>query len=310
MALTLNNSINFAQAFIEYSPLTAGLGLEPAITVASVIRNSILAPGNVWYWNRNEISFPTIVGQQDYTQSISANGNDFSFIEKATLTDDAGNIYEMKDVYNTSPLAVSAFQQRPNAIAAQQVFFTSGTQNVKFRFLGVPDKIYTVTVTYQKRSAQFGPFFISSVAANGAYTGVFDSFSFPAGVNATITGFQNAGNNGTFVVSSCTPTLLTVSNGSSAAETRQGFVSNLSWDPIPDAYSDIYNNLFLSEALAVNDDARAQIYRQRGVAAFMAKATGLSETQKNIFAQQWLARDAERMSLLGRTQLANTGRGV
>jgi hypothetical protein len=87
-------------------------------------------------------------------------------------------------------------------------------------------------------------------------------------------------------------------------------VSNFSWDPIPDQYSDIYNNLFLSEALAMVDDPRAQTYRQRGVAAFLSKASGLTEMQKNAFAQQWIARDIQRQSATGMVQLGHTGRGV
>jgi len=179
----------------------------------------------------------------------------------------------------------------------------------------VPDKIYTVTLVYQKLAPQFGPFFITSCGnaggGNTTYTGSFDIISFPAGATAIVTGFvTNAVNNGSFVVVSSTNTSLVLANAAGVAETAAAFVNNFSWDPIPNQYSDVYNNLFLAEALAVVDDARAQLYRQRGVAALMAKASGLTEMQKNIFAQQWLARGTERASSSGITTLGNTGRGI
>ena len=311
---TAQNSINFAKPYVEYSPLNAGLGGEPTTSICSMIRNSLLSAPMTWYFNRNEISFSTIVGQQDYTQSISANGNDFGFIEKATLTDDQGNIIEIKDVYNTTPLAVSAFKQQPSAVAAQQITYSGVTQSVKFRFLGVPNQIYTATITYQKLAPQFGPYSITSVAnavgANTSYTGTFDPYSLPVNGTATITGFTNAANNGNFVIVSCSATTLVVANAGGVAETKSAFALNLSWSPIPDQFSDIYNNLYLSEVFSLVDDVRAQVYRQRGVAAFLAKSSGLTETQKNAFVQQWIARGSERASAAQAVQRGDLGRSV
>ncbi|SRR5216683_2280593 len=309
---TLQNSVNFAGPFIQFSPLTAGLGQEPAASVASMIRNSMLNPPMTWFFNRNEATFSTVVGQQDYTL---ATFSDLAFVEKVSLTDDQGNITEIKDVYNNSALAVSSFQQLPSAMSVESSSIIANVLNYKFRFLGIPDQIYTVTVTYQKLSPQFGPFFITSAGnaggGNTTYTGSFDPYSFPVGATAVITGFKtNVVNNGSFAVVSSTTTSLVVANAAGVAETISAFVNNFSWAPIPDQYSDVYNNLFLSEMLALVDDARAQLYRQRGVAALMAKATGLSEMQKNIFAQQWLARGMERSAIAGMTNLGNTGRGI
>src|SRR4029077_20837263 len=148
---TVQHSANFASTIIQYAPLFAGLGQEPAISVASMIRNSILNAPLTWFFNRNEVSFPTVVGQQDYTLSTMP---DLSFVEKVSLTDDQGNIVEIKDVYNNSALAVSSFQQRPNAVSVSSSSIIASVLNYKLRFLGVPNQIYTVTVTYQKLSPQ------------------------------------------------------------------------------------------------------------------------------------------------------------
>ena len=307
MSWNLQQTINFARTFIEYNPLTAGLGGEPAVSVASMIRNSLLNPPLTWSFNRNEQTFATVVGTQDYSQTWT----DFAFVEKVSLTDDQGKIWEVKDVYNNSALSPSAFQQRPSAMSVE----TSGLNSQKFRFLGVPDQIYTATVVYQKLSAQFGPFFITAAgnaaAGNTTYTGTFDPISFPASSIATITGFvTHTVNNGSFVVVSCSATSLVVVNASGVAETISAYVSNYSWDPIPDQYSDVFNNLFLAEALAMADDARSTYYRQRGVAAMLSKASGLTEMQKNAWAQQWLQRGNERVASGHAGQQGSAGRGV
>lgn len=391
MFANLQNTINFARPFIQYAPVTAGFGNEPAVSIASMIRNSLLNPPMTWYYNRAQFTFNTVQGTQDYLEQIP----DLAFVEKVSLTDDQGNIIEVKDIYNSAALAVSSFQQRPNAMSVEERSFTtpftmtvshvtvasnvltvstSNTfgldagdqvtfdtisdatflngqtvtvtgvtpntsftavfnhsnynnantgnattepeQQFNFRFLGVPDQVYVVTLVYQKMATQFGPFFIASVdAASGgvtAYHGSFETLSFPVGAVAIISGFTSpsTANNGSFAVVSCTASTLIVKNAAGVVVTAQGFASNFSWDPIPNQYSDIYNNLFLSEILALADDPRAQLYRQRGVAAFMSKAAGLSEMQKNIFMQQWLARNTERASVSGREQLGNAGRGV
>jgi hypothetical protein len=312
---TLYNSIYFAGPFVQYVPLAAGYGGEPTTSICTMIRNTLLNAPMTWYWNRNELTFSTVVGQQDYPQAISA--NDFAFIEKVSLSDDQGNIYEMKDSYNNSALAVSSFQQRPSGCSAQSVYYTAGAQYVKFRFLGVPDQIYTVTVTYQKLAPLFGPFAITAAgnAAGGhtAYTGTFDPYSLPAGASVVVTGFATAYavNNGTFTVVSATTTTLTLANAAGVAASGQfAFGVNPSWSPIPDQYNDVYNYLYLSEVFSLNDDARAQMYRRMGIAAFLAKATGLTEMQKNTFTQQWEARVLERQSSMQMIQQGNGGRSV
>lgn len=311
MSMNLQNTLNFAAPFIQYSPLTAGLGQEPAASIASMIRNSLLNPPITWYYNRAQTTFVTTINQQDYLEAIP----DLAFIEKVSLTDDQGTVSEIKDVYNNSALSPSTTPGRPNAMSIESSSIILGALNFQFRFLPVPDKIYTVTVVYQKMAPQFGPFFISSASTvaggNTTYIGTFDIISFPVGATAIVTGFKaNPGNNGSFVVISVTPTLLVLANPAGVAETIPAYVNNFSWDPIPDQYSDIYNNLFLSEAMAMVDDPRAASYRQRGVAAFLSKASGLSEMQKNVFVQQWLARDVERAATLGMQQLGHAGRGI
>jgi hypothetical protein len=307
---TVFTTVNWAQAYIQYVTLTSGTGSEPAISIASMIRNAMMNSPLTWSWNRFEdSSTSTQIGKQDYTIPLT----NFGFLEKVSLTDPQGNIWEIKDVYNTNALSKSAGNQRPSAIA---VITNAPGVSATFRFLGVPDKIYTINLTYQGLATQFGPFTVNSASnaagGNTTYTGIFTPTSFPAGSIATISGFvTNLVNNGTFTVVSCSSTTLVLANGAGIAETISATAINSSWAPIPDQYSDVYNNLFLSEAFqAAGEDAEAARYRQRGIADLLAKSEGLTQMQYNAFLQQWLMRDDTITAANLRTAQASQARGV
>jgi hypothetical protein len=312
---TLQNSINWARTYLEYVPLTAGFGFEPAVSSGNLVRNSLLVPPITWPWNRAtfQLSSPTTPGTQDYAVPLSSIP-DFGFLEKVMLTDPSGHITEITDVFNVNAMALSAEQQRPEAACI--LLITSSTITV--RLLGNPDLAYTVTLIYQKRPVMMGPFSVSAASFGGGQltlTGTFDTLAFPTGATAQITGFANAGNNGAFTVVSCNATTLVVTDAAGVSEPNPpapgAFAANFDWAPIPDWYQEVYNCLFLSEMFHQNDDPQsAQTYRQRGVAAFLSKAVGLTQTQKKAFVQQWIARDAEVASALQMAQLGTQAKGV
>lgn len=311
MANTLFSTINWARAFVQYVQLTAGTGHEPSISIASMIRNKMTSAPLGWMWNRFEdSSVMTEQGVQDYTVNIT----NFGFLEKASLTDSEGKIWEIKDIYNTSALSKQTVpQSRPNAIAV--ISYIPET-SIKIRFLAVPNAVYTVNLVYQAIATQFGPFVVNSAAntssGNTAYNGIFTPAAFVVGQPAFIDDFSvNASNNGTFLVVNVTPTILTLANPNGIAEVAQATAVNSSWFPIPDSYSDIYNNLFLAEAFqAFGEDQEAARYRQIGVAGILARAEGLTETQRNAYIQQWMARGVENSAITLRVQQGSQARGI
>jgi hypothetical protein len=249
MAYSLQETINWSETYIEYSPLVAGTGNEPAISIASTVRSTILNSPFTWPWNRAEyaINAPNTpasltAGTQDYTFEIT----DFAYLEKVSLlTADGTYGYEIQDIHNTNILGIAgtsaAAQAQPNSASVK--FYTPGT-SVSLRFLSVPDQAYTGIITYQQLPLPF----------------------------TSLAGF---------------------------------------WAPIPDSFIDIFNNLFLAEAMEVVDDARGQYYRQRGIAALLAKAEGLSQMQINAFLAQWTARGtSQQMSAQLRTNQGNQARGI
>jgi hypothetical protein len=239
MSRTVQDSINWAETFIEYQPMSAGTGGNPAVTTANVIQSTICNPPLCWAWNRAEsTALSTIAGTQDYLVNLI----DFGYLEKVSLkTADGTYVYEVPSILNTNTLGVSIDQAQPQSVSVKYVIY--GT-SVALRFLAVPDQVYSVTLTYQK-------------------------------LVVPLTALTGAG--GTWI--------------------------------IPDSYLDIYNNLFLGEALQGAGDAGAQ-YRQRGMAALLSKAEGLSELQKNAFLVQYLSRTSQEMSSQLRTQTGNQARSL
>lgn len=80
---------------------------------------------------------------------------------------------------------------------------------------------------------------------------------------------------------------------------------------IPIAYMDIFNNLFLAEAFQANGDAgEAGRYRQRGMAALISKAEGLTEMQKNMMLAQAMNADLQTIAANLRAQQAAQARSL
>lgn len=146
MANTIQTSINAVQGALGFWNPTVGTNNEPAITAANMTQQVMLSPPFRWPWNRNSLTFNTVAGTQDYLANVA----DFGFIETASFQyPSSGKILPL-NVKNTTPIGESIDQQQPVTLGVQ--LNTVGT-SVKFRFLGVPDKIYTVVVWYQKFQA-------------------------------------------------------------------------------------------------------------------------------------------------------------
>src|SRR5579859_7813498 len=140
---TIQNSIDYSQPFIQYSPISAGANSEPAVTIANEIQNLVCGPPFGWSWNRKEdSSTSTVAGTQDYTINLT----DFAYLEKVSLTDPNGVVFDVPNIYNNLSKglanATSERQMRPNSCCV--LIVTYGT-SVKIRFIGVPDQIYLIT---------------------------------------------------------------------------------------------------------------------------------------------------------------------
>jgi len=248
MAYTLNNSITYAQAFINGLNPTVYAGSEPAMTSANTVVSLMTNAPFTWPWNRSISTQLLTQGTQDYAISIS----NFGFLEKCTISIGAGSppttivptLVELDTVLNTRPLGLTSQSGRPNAVAVQ---YTSAGTSATFRFSPNPDQAYNATLIFQR-----------------------------------------------------TPTAFTA--------TAQDWLTQCG---IPYSYMDIFNPLFLSEMFQFsNDNERAVMYRQRGMAALLSKSEGLSQMQKSEILGQWMQDNLQTVAANLKTQQASQARAT
>ena len=123
---TIQNSIDWATFYIGRRP-AAVLNSEPALTSANLVQQTILAPPFKWPWNRAVASFAQ--PSTDTPQSLAT----FGWIEKASVTDGSGNVYEIPTI--KMELTQDAGTGRANSIG---VFLDDNNGNITFRFLPAP----------------------------------------------------------------------------------------------------------------------------------------------------------------------------
>lgn len=140
--VNLQSVVNFCAPYINYQPTSIG-GNEPALSAANLILQTILGPPFTWRWNRATVVFPCVAGQQDYVQALPS----FGFIEKATVTTADGT--DIKEIEVQNVLSKSKESGRPSSVSAQ---IDDGAGNITFRFQVVPEQVYSVEITYQKKA--------------------------------------------------------------------------------------------------------------------------------------------------------------
>lgn len=74
------------------------------------------------------------------------------------------------------------------------------------------------------------------------------------------------------------------------------------WSPVPDSFSDVYNNLCLGYYMDSCQDPRAPQYIARGIAGLLARAQGLTSTDKAIFASAYMNFSAQEFLTQAKTQ--------
>ena len=82
------------------------------------------------------------------------------------------------------------------------------------------------------------------------------------------------------------------------------------WAPIPDSFSDVYNNMCLGYYMDSCQDPRAAQYLARGVAGLLARAQGLSHMDKAIFAASYMHFNSAQILEILKTQQGQQAQGA
>jgi hypothetical protein len=150
MSHTLAEVFQYASQYIRLAPLTfvagpaGGRTADPALSIGDWVRQTILAPPFAWRWNRSTTSINTVVGTQDYVSVLSS----FGWLEKAAVI----NSGVSKELEIALVLGDETQTDLPTKISAQ---IDDGASNITFRLLPVPDKIYSLKLTWQQAAPSF-----------------------------------------------------------------------------------------------------------------------------------------------------------
>lgn len=139
--ITIQNTVNWEKTFLEQQPFLVN-GLEPAVSSAQLVLQTILAPPFCWPWNRGIVNYTS--GAQDYTV---ANLHEFGFLE-------GGNVQPVSGGGRSMAIAVKQFLEiDTNSARATHAsaFIDDGAGNITFRLMPAPDQSYVVTLPYQKK---------------------------------------------------------------------------------------------------------------------------------------------------------------
>ena len=213
---TILGSLEWCKRFIFQRPTAMGNFLEPAVTSVNTVIQTMLGAPFRWRWNRQVVTFSTVIGQQDYTVPCN-----LGWIENASVQwlDTNDSTLKWKEMAMKIDLALDSASSRPHSISAQGDDLNG---NITFRLMPVPDAVYPISITVQQK-----------------------------------------------------PTLITS--------------VNQTWTPIPDEFGYIYNYGLLALLFMYADDARFTVTSQKFVAHLLAANQGLSDTERNIFLNDYYA---------------------
>jgi hypothetical protein len=310
MSVALSATINWSISFINYLSLTIGTNNEPAITNANNIKQLFLSVDvGPWSWNRSSISFQTVLGQQDYTESIlSASVPIFGYLETATYQPSA----TITNVAGSGTVAT---------ITAANAFIPGN----KVTITGLSHTAFNVTAIISTASATQFTFASASSLSSTADSGL--------AVSGQIIQFDDVKNTEPLSESNDLqqPATISVQTDDGAGNIKfrlmgvpdaqynivlnfqmasQPFTTTSStWSPIPDRYAYIYNRGFLAEALEPVDAQRSLAEKQRFVMSLISIAEGMELSQKLIFMAQYLNIDAQQAANMLGVQQGQQAKG-
>jgi hypothetical protein len=273
--------------------------LEPAMTSANTILQTIVGAPFAWRWNRKVTGFITTAGQQDY---VLFNWEASTGVQLDWLTvDDAGNSQQVTTTGTTGTTKPSWNHTKGGTTTDGGAVWTNlgsigvpVSQTYKFGWIETvsaqdttltPPKWFEITsmLCLASDSAQARPRYIAAQGDDAAGNITFRVMPVPdASYPMSITIQEK-------------PPLFT-----STAQT---------WAPIPDEYSRIYNWGFLSLMWLFADDPRFGAANGKFVSQLLQSSEGLTETQLNIFLHNWEAITGQPVANADKMQQGTQARG-
>ena len=307
---SLQNSIDWMRPFLNWANLAIGTGLEPALTSANQTLQTIVGPPFKWPWNRSFTSFLTTVGQQDYSAYIS----DFGYLETASI-ELCGTITHVTLTGNVAVYtAINGFSTLAGSGVGQSVTVTGCSTsylNGTFVITACDGASFTCNVTGANVSeSESGAIAIAgpSIQLEIKWEALSEERALD---RPTFISTNESDDSGTTFIFRLMPVPDINYRVNLTYQQAPTPMSNLgSFWGIPDQLQYIYNYFFAFFMFDYFDDPRAARYRQLAVASLLARQSGLSVTDRNLFLGNWMPLMKEEMQGQGETQQGTQGRGL
>jgi hypothetical protein len=307
---TLQDSINWMKPFLNWANLAIGTGLEPAFTSANQALQTIVGPPFVWPWNRSYATFLTTVGTQDYNAAIS----DFGFLEAASI-ELCGTITSVvTDGVNAVYHAINGFSTLSNGGVGEEVVVTGCTTSAL-------NGRFTITAADSATFAVASTVAAGTESESGAIAVAGKSVQLELKWGALSE--ERATDRPTFISTQMSDDSGTTFTFRLMPVPDQNYRVNLTYQSsplafvrlsdtweIPDQLQYIYNYFFAFFMFDYFEDPRAARYRQLAVASLLARQSGLSITDRNLFLGNWLPLMKEEQESQAGTSQAVQGRGI
>lgn len=305
-SISLLQTIEWSKRFNGRRPIALGDYLEPAITNANTILQTILGAPFVWRWNRVVTGFITTPGQQDY---FLFNWAATYTVEVGWLTvDNFGNSQVVTTAGTTGTMSPSPWNNTVNG--------TTTDGSVVWTNLGSIGTNVSQTYTFGwietssvRQTVSLSPLVTKWYELESKICLGLDS-SGSSSRPRTIAAQADDGNgNITFRLMSIPdqayPVAITI-------QQKPPIFTELgqTWNPIPDEYSRIYNWGFLALAWLFADDPRFTTANQKFVTQLLSVNEGLSETQVNQFLGNWPMITGQPIQNANRLSQGEQARGV
>jgi hypothetical protein len=140
-SITIQNTVNWELAFLEQQPLLIN-GMEPALSSATLVLQTMLGPPFAWPWNRFLLTYQT--NGPDWTQMGLSK---FGHLEGGTVQAVTGGVPWQLEVQNL--LLGDNQQARPKFVSP---LLDDGMGNITFRLGPAPDQGYNVVLIFQNKA--------------------------------------------------------------------------------------------------------------------------------------------------------------
>lgn len=294
---TVQDTINWAKRFsFERNPVI-GNSLEPALTSANMVIQTILAPPMDWWWNNLELGFtcnPTPAVATSTVVSISGGVVTVTapntFAQGAPVLPSALGVLTKLNGQLLIVATASATQ-----FTASVPLLANGSDTVG-TFTALSTQDYTLAVPNFSHIEHASVLDLVGTSPNFTPTKwmeltVKNNLSLESSPNRPLfigPHVEDANGNVTFRMASAPDKPYPVSLHVQLAAPQITSI-NQTWAPLPDFMEYIYEWGFLSLLWSFSDDPRAEMANNKFKAGILARAEGLTEEERQIFLNNWEA---------------------